>query len=148
MPGINRLTWHDLNEKGVPKDTVAAVNVAGQNVLDPSRRWTPGFEQNVWNSRINTTTALVKAIAASETKPEAFVNISGVSLYKPSNDRVYTEEDNGESFDYMSKLCLEWEKAATTDVVRSVSSNNFNLETINHRIRISGSNPYWCRYWS
>lgn len=39
---LNRITWHELNEKGLPENTVAAVNVAGQNVLDPTRRWTPG----------------------------------------------------------------------------------------------------------
>lgn len=42
MPSLNRITWHELNEKGFPENTVAAVNVAGQNVLDPTRRWTPG----------------------------------------------------------------------------------------------------------
>lgn len=105
------MTWHELNEKGIPKDTVAAVNVAGQNVLDPTKRWSSGFAQNVWNSRVNTTAAFVKAITASVNKPEVFVNISGVSLYPP-NDKMYDETFNGGSFDYMSKLCMYWEKAA------------------------------------
>lgn len=111
MPGLHRMTWHELNEKGLPENTVAAVNVAGQNVLDPSRRWTAGFEQNVWNSRINTTKTFVQAIANATVKPNVFVNISGVSLYRP-NDKVYTEDDKGENFDYMSNLCLHWEQAA------------------------------------
>lgn len=42
MPGHNRLTWHELDEKGLPDNTYAVVNLAGQNVLDPTRRWTPG----------------------------------------------------------------------------------------------------------
>lgn len=42
MPALNRITWHELNEKGLPENTAAVVNVAGQNVLDPTRRWTPG----------------------------------------------------------------------------------------------------------
>lgn len=112
MPGLNRITWHELSEKGLPNNTIAAVNVAGQNVLDPSRRWTPGFQQNVWNSRINTTKAFVKAISTASSKPDVFVNISGVSGYKPSNDKVYTELDNGENYDYMSNLCMHWENAA------------------------------------
>lgn len=123
MPGLQRITWHELNERGFPADTVAAVNVAGQNVLDPTRRWTSGFEQNVWNSRINTTKTFVQAILKSQNKPNVFVNISGVSLYRPAEDKVYTEDDKGEDFDYMSNLCLNWEQAAqipSSEHVRSV----------------------------
>lgn len=42
-----------------------------------------------------------------------FVNISGVSNYKPNPSRVYNEDDKCDEYDYMSKLCIEWEKAAT-----------------------------------
>lgn len=69
------------------------------------------FRQNVWNSRVNTTKILVDAIKKSKTKPTAFVNISGVSLYEPGST-VYTETDNGSDYDFMSKLCLKWEEAA------------------------------------
>lgn len=120
MPGLQRITWHELNEKGLPKDTVAAVNVAGQNVLDPSRRWTNGFKQNVWNSRVNTTKTFVEAIAKAQTKPDVFVSISGVSLYRPSDSKIYTEDDVGEKFDYMSNLCLHWEKAAEIPTAENV----------------------------
>lgn len=43
--------------------------------------------------------------------------------YKPDEKKVYTEDDPLEEYDYMSKLCIAWEKAATIskDVgVRSV----------------------------
>ncbi|CAO1438855.1 unnamed protein product [Diamesa tonsa] len=114
MPGLKRITWTELERFGLPQDTTAVVNVAGQNVLDPARRWTPGFQQNVWNSRINSSKSIVKAIQGADIKPDVFVNVSGVSLYKPS-DKVYTEDDNGQNYDYMSKLCIEWEKAAELD---------------------------------
>lgn len=45
----------ELNDKGLPESTTAVVSLAGQNVLDPMRRWTEGFKQNVWASRVNTT---------------------------------------------------------------------------------------------
>lgn len=111
MPGPKRITWHDLGKNGLPENVTVVVNLAGQNVLDPSRRWSPGFKQNVWNSRVNTTTALVKSIVEAKNKPKVFVNISGVSLYQPS-DKKYTENDNGKDYDFMSKLCLVWEEAA------------------------------------
>lgn len=124
MPGVKRITWHELNESGLPNDTVAAINVAGQNVLDPTRRWTPGFKQNVFNSRVNTASAFARAITNAKQKPEIFINVSGVSLYRPSDEKVYTEDDQGENYDYMSNLCLHWEKAAElpdTEPVRLVN---------------------------
>lgn len=63
---------------GLPQNTHAVVNLAGQNVLDPMKRWTPGFKQTVWSSRIDTTTALAEASVDSQQKPEVFVSISGV----------------------------------------------------------------------
>lgn len=103
------------------------MNLAGQNVLDPSRWWTAGFKQNVWNSRINTTSSIVRAITTAKHKPDVFINISGVSLYKPDEKKVYTEEDAGEDFDFMSNLCIEWEKAAT--IPKEVGVRNVKIRT-------------------
>ncbi|XP_055386010.1 epimerase family protein SDR39U1 [Condylostylus longicornis] len=113
MPGTNRITWLDIQSKGIPEKITSVVNLAGQNVLDPKRRWTPGFKQNVWNSRVNSTRILAEEIIKSKRNLDAFINISGVSLYKPSSSKTYNENHLGESFDFMSKLCIEWEKAAT-----------------------------------
>ena len=72
-----------IQEDGLPSGTVAVINTAGQNVLDPLRRWSPGFKQNVYNSRVNTNHLLAKAIAKSKVKPKAFVHMSGVGFYPP-----------------------------------------------------------------
>lgn len=101
--------------------------MAGQNVLDPTRRWTPGFKQNVYNSRINTTSLLVNTISKGEHKPEVFINISGVSLYKPNDSKIYTEDDPGEDYDFLSKLCIDWEKAAT--IPPEVNVRNVKIRT-------------------
>ncbi|XP_053678343.1 epimerase family protein SDR39U1 [Anopheles nili] len=111
MPGIKHISWHQLEKDGLPSGTTAVVNLAGQNVLDPTRRWTPGFKQNVWNSRINTTAACARAIEKATVKPCVFVNISGVSHYIPGNDS-YTELSIVKDYDFMSRLCIEWERAA------------------------------------
>lgn len=57
------------------------MNLAGQNVLDPMQRWTPGFKQNVWNSRVNTTHTLAKAIKKATERPSVFATVSGVGEY-------------------------------------------------------------------
>lgn len=72
------MTWNDLERKGLPQNTMAVVSMAGQNVLDLSRRWTPGFQQTVKASRINTTKSLARAIQNADVKPSVFVSTSGV----------------------------------------------------------------------
>jgi len=41
------MTWEDLEQKGLPVDTKAVVNLAGRNVLDPLQRWTESFKKTV-----------------------------------------------------------------------------------------------------
>lgn len=128
MPGQRSITWHELEEKGIPKSVTCVVNLCGQNVLDPTRRWTPGFQQNVFNSRINTSSALVKAIMkAPDGQVGVFVNISGCSSYFPAENLIYTEEDQVANFDFMSNLCIEWEKAAT--IPQGVPCRNVKIRT-------------------
>lgn len=112
MPGPQRLSWNDLQDKGLPSDTTAVVNLAGQNVMDITRRWTAGFKQNVYNSRINTTRTLAKLIDDAAKKPSVFVTISGVGIYQPNKLKVYTEDSQCSEFDFFSKLCIDWERAA------------------------------------
>ncbi|XP_067012922.2 epimerase family protein SDR39U1 isoform X2 [Anabrus simplex] len=112
MPGPQRLSWADIECSGIPENTTAVVNLAGQNILDPSRRWTPGFKQNVRSSRINTTCALAQAIIRTTQRPKVFVSISGVGIYEPSKTAEYTEDCRGGNFDFLSDLAQEWEQAA------------------------------------
>nr|CAD7415382.1 unnamed protein product [Timema poppensis] len=84
MPGPQRISWSDLAKSGLPQNVTAVVNLAGQNVLDVTKRWTPGFKQNVWASRVNTTSSLAQAIIKAEEKPAVFVTISGVGKERTS----------------------------------------------------------------
>ena len=78
IPGPHCMTWGDLEKNGLPKNTQAVVSLAGQNILDMTRRWTPGFQQTVRASRLLTTHTLAKAIDQAEEKPKVFVSVSGV----------------------------------------------------------------------
>lgn len=111
-PGVGCMTWHDITKSGIPKTTTAVVNLAGQNILDMSQRWTEGFKQNVWNSRINTTQTLANAITKSPTTPDVFVSVSGVGFYPPSTKAEYTEDSPGGTSDFLAKLACAWEQAA------------------------------------
>lgn len=78
IPGPHCMTWGDLEKNGLPKNTQAVVSLAGQNILDMTRRWTPGFQQTVRASRLLTTHTLANAINQAEEKPKVFISVSGV----------------------------------------------------------------------
>lgn len=63
---------------------------------------------------------MARAIAkAPSPKDIVFVNISGVSLY-PCDNKEHDESETGVGTDFMSNLCLEWEKAAVAAPCRTV----------------------------
>ena len=92
-----RMTYTDLKELGIPKNTKAIVNLAGQNVLDFFNRWTDTFKAKVYDSRINTAKAFKEAIENSqkENRPEVFVQITGIGnvqlFFKNSEFSVFGE---------------------------------------------------------
>lgn len=112
--GPGQIEWSVLERQGIPSEVTSVVNLTGQNVLDPTRFWTSKFKQSVWDSRINSSENLVKAmVRSSPSNVKTYINIIGVSHYRPNINKVYTESDRVKGYDYMSNLCLNWEKAAT-----------------------------------
>lgn len=67
-----------MSKTGLPKNTTAVVNVAGENVLNLFKRWNEDFKKKVISSRVETTTLLARAIQDAEKKPNIFVSMSGV----------------------------------------------------------------------
>ncbi|KAL4707676.1 hypothetical protein ACJJTC_014857 [Scirpophaga incertulas] len=112
MPAANNISWSTLEVAGLPKQTYAVVNCAGQQFMDFTKTWTPGFKQNVQNSRVYTTKALAKAINDSQNKPKVFVVLTGVGAYEPSEVNKYDETSPTTGSDFFSKLTVQWEKAA------------------------------------
>ncbi|XP_026316795.1 epimerase family protein SDR39U1 isoform X2 [Hyposmocoma kahamanoa] len=112
MPGINNISWTDLECTGLLPMTNAVVNCAGQQVMDLTKKWTPGFKQNVASSRIYTTKALAKAVNTAKHKPKVFVLITGVGAYEASPYCRYDESSAITGKDFFSTLCKDWEAAA------------------------------------
>ncbi len=86
------------------KDSDVVINLAGENLIG---RWTMAKKKSIYNSRINTTRALVQAINSLTVKPRLFINASAIGIY---NGLVYADEttqNNEQSF--IVKLCKDWE---------------------------------------
>lgn len=122
-----------------PENTLAVINCAGENVLNPLKRWNAKFQKTVYDSRISTNQFLVETIKESVNKPKVFISMSGVGtifsprrninyyrinknnsplfdqlgIYKPDPVKEYDEYTKiEEGFDYISKLAIDWEKAS------------------------------------
>lgn len=106
------LTWNDIKANGLPAGTTAVVNLAGDLVLNPLKRWSKEFEQVLKESRMGTNTLLREAIVAAESKPDFWGQISGVGYYPPSATQSYDEDtDVKDSSDYWNQFTSEWEAA-------------------------------------
>ncbi|XP_062849780.1 epimerase family protein SDR39U1 [Trichomycterus rosablanca] len=110
-PGPGRITWEEVDASGLPR-CEAAVNLAGENILNPLRWWNQSYREDVFSSRLSSTTALATAIANSHDPPRSWVLVTGMACYKPSLDAQYTEDSEWTPFDLWSRLVREWEEAA------------------------------------
>ncbi|XP_056384277.1 epimerase family protein SDR39U1 [Hyla sarda] len=111
QPGQQKITWADVSKKGLPPCD-AVVNLAGENVLNPLKRWTEEFKQTVIASRIETTRTITQAISQSQNPPHTWVVVTGVGYYPPSQTQQYSEDSPGGNADFLSRLVRDWEKAA------------------------------------
>ncbi|KAF3857934.1 hypothetical protein F7725_011135 [Dissostichus mawsoni] len=111
QPGPGKITWGELESHGLPP-CEGAVNLAGENLMNPLRWWNESYKKDLFSSRIDTTKSLAQAIAASPNPPHSWVLVSGVACYKPSLTAEYTEESEWTPFDILSKLLKEWEASA------------------------------------
>lgn len=85
----------------------AVFNLSGAPV---EQKWTPAYRQVIRDSRVDSTLALHKAIAATEVKPKAWVNSSAVGFYGDRGDEVLGESARiGEGF--LPEVCAAWERA-------------------------------------
>jgi uncharacterized protein (TIGR01777 family) len=113
------ITWDDINLNGLPEKTSAVVNLAGQNMLDPLKRWNPAFKELLRESRIQTARifkdAIVNRHKAGLDVPDVFVQITGVGIYPPGDNNIKYDENSVVEPDaggYMSRLVMDWEDAA------------------------------------
>ncbi|XP_076004498.1 epimerase family protein SDR39U1 [Genypterus blacodes] len=111
QPGPGKITWGELESGGLPACD-GAVNLAGENILNPLRWWNESYKKDLFSSRIDTTKALADAISASPSPPHSWVLVSAVACYQPSLTAEYTEDSEWTPFDLLSRLVKEWEAAA------------------------------------
>ena len=85
------------------------VNLAGEPIAE--RRWSAVQRQRLRDSRLGTTTGLVRAMASLATPPPVLVSASAVGAYGSSEEERFVESSPPAS-DFLGQLCQDWEAAA------------------------------------
>ena len=94
----------------VLKDVDAIVNLAGRSVAG---RWSERVKAEIRESRIPSTAALARSIAASyrkHGKPTTFVSASAIGYYGSRGDDILTEQSSS-GHGFLPQVCQEWEAA-------------------------------------
>lgn len=97
----------ELGGAGVGPDAV--INLAGASIA--GGRWTEKRKELLRTSRIDTTQALVKALAKMDARPRVLVSASAIGIYGDRADEVLTEESKPGT-DFLAGLAREWEAEA------------------------------------
>lgn len=97
----------ELGGAGVGPDAV--INLAGASIA--GGRWTEKRKELLRTSRIDTTQALVKALAKMDARPRVLVSASAIGIYGDRADEVLTEESKPGT-DFLAGLAGEWEGEA------------------------------------
>jgi uncharacterized protein (TIGR01777 family) len=100
-------TTGELGGAGVGPDAV--VNLAGASIA--GGRWTKKRKELLRTSRIDTTRALVHALAKMNARPRVLVSASAIGIYGDRGDEVLTEESKPGT-DFLAGLAREWEAEA------------------------------------
>jgi len=87
----------------------AVVNLAGASIAE--KRWTSQRKQLLRSSRVDTTRALVQALAKMSVRPRVLLSASATGIYGNRGDETLTESSQPGN-DFLSELAKEWESEA------------------------------------
>ena len=87
----------------------AVLNLAGASIADG--RWTAQRKQLLRSSRVDTTRALVQALAKMSARPRVLVSASATGYYGNRGDETLTEA-SAPGIDFLSGIAKEWESEA------------------------------------
>jgi len=85
----------------------AVINLAGAPIIG---RWSEEYKKKIYESRVFTTSRIIKAISSLDNKPELLISASAVGIY--DNKNTYDEDNARYADDFLAKVCKDWESEA------------------------------------
>ncbi|OZI10830.1 TIGR01777 family protein [Bacillaceae bacterium SAS-127] len=95
---------HDL------QDVKVFINLAGESLN--SGRWTKERKQRILDSRISSTTEMIRIMKQLPNKPDVFVNASAIGYYPISTTETFTEAAKAVGTGFLAHTVKLWEETA------------------------------------
>jgi uncharacterized protein (TIGR01777 family) len=94
-------------ELDIIPDTV--IHLAGANI--GNRRWTDAYKKEIIESRVNSSSFLLNALAERNMLPKRYITASGTDYYPNPGNKFYAEDD-APGNQFAAKVCKQWEGVA------------------------------------
>ncbi len=110
--GATAAAWDGKTTEGwghLADGAKAIINLAGAGIGD--KRWSAERKDLILDSRLESTKAIVEAIAEANVKPEVLLQGSAIGYYGSRGDNELTE-DSGPGEDFLADVTKSWESAA------------------------------------
>ena len=109
------VTWPAVDEPGPWREEIngadAVINLAGANLAD--KRWTAHRKEELHNSRILATRALVSAVRDATVRPPVFLSGSAIGFYGGQDEGGPEFDESGPpGSDFLATLVVDWEAEA------------------------------------
>ncbi len=119
------ISWDDNLVEAI-NTSEAIIHLAGEGIFN--QRWNEEVKKRIYDSRIDSTRALVDAIGKAESKPELFISASASGFYGNQGDTIL-DEHYGVSKDFLAQVCKDWEE-------ESQKASEYGVRVVNPRIGI------------
>ena len=126
---LNEIYWNpdngEIDSKSLEGMDVI-INLAGKRI--PKKKLRNMFNEEFWDSRINSTTLLSKTLANLSHPPKVFLSASSIDWYsKDCNTEVVTENNGFLGNELRAQMCNKWEESAKI-------AENSGIRVVNMRI--------------
>lgn len=87
----------------------AIINLAGDSLFG---YWSKSKKEEIYESRMDATHAIINLIKKLPKKPEVLINASAVGYFGTSETKTFTEESDENGDDFLAEVTKSWETAA------------------------------------
>lgn len=111
--GKNDYLWDtkkDYIEKGALDGVRHIIHLAGAGIAD--KKWTKQRKKEIISSRVDTVNILLNNTQYQKIQIQTFISASAIGYYGAVTTNKILDEDDYSGNDFLSEVCLHWEKAA------------------------------------
>lgn len=88
----------------------SVIHLAGAGIVE--KKWTTARKKAIIDSRVKTAELILHTLQKHDIKIRSFISASGVNIYGTTTTRHIYQEQDSPAQDFVSQVCIEWEKAA------------------------------------